>query len=267
MKMKKTKKNMLPAIIILLIVIIIIIGVVLVFINKNNNLPIINDTDPNGDIISIIDESNINSQQFIDLDDKDTNNGEKKYQELNNVTYYSGNSDNKTFRIQDVIHNQDGTITIKGRVYEYIELPDKLSAKEYQALLDGKSLNISGEKVTKIQDDNVAKEAGYETALKIENKKYDYEMMYYVNKNEDGTANLYNGSNSSIAKGTDTYLEKTLNGDFECLLNDQKITLKDYYKKDIHVADKNITRLLHENDEFVIDYEYNYFVRLVVIDF
>ena len=267
MKMKKNKRNMLLVIILLLIVMIIIIGVVLVSINKKNKLPIINDTDPNGDMVTVIDESNINSQQIIDLDDKDDNNGEKKYQELNNMTYYSGNSDNKTFRIQDVIHNQDGTITIKGRVYEYIELPDKLSVKEYQALLDGKTLNILGEKVTKIQDDNRAKEAGYEIALKVESKKYDYEMLYYVDKNEDGTANLYNGSDSSIARGTDVYLEKTLNGDFECSLNDEKIALKDYFKKDVHIADKNKTRLLHENDEFVIDDEDNYFIRLVLCGF
>lgn len=266
MKKNKNIKNLIPAII-LLIVLIIIIGVALLFLKKKDKTPKINDTDPNGDIITIIDESNINSQQFIDVDNKYDNNGEKKYQELNNMTYYSGNSDNKTFRIQDVIHNQDGTITIRGRVYEYIELPDKLSAKEYQALLDGKSLNISGEKVTKIQDDNIAKEAGYETALKIENKKYDYEFLYFAKKNEDGTANLYNGSDSSIAIGTDTYLEKTLNGDFECLLNDEKIALKDYYKDDIHIANKDKTRLLHENDEFIIDDEDNYFIRLVLTDF
>ena len=69
MKKNKKIKNLIPAII-LLIVLIIIIGVALLFLKKKDKIPKINDTDPNGDIITIIDESNINSQQFIDVDNK-----------------------------------------------------------------------------------------------------------------------------------------------------------------------------------------------------
>ena len=124
-----------------------------------------------------------------------------------------------------------------------------------------------GEKVTKIENDEKAQEAKYEMALKIETKEYDYDIVYYVNKNDDGTANLYNGSDSSIAEGTNVYLEKKLNGDFECYLFDEKVALKDYFKKDVHIADKNKTRLFYQNDEFIIEKEDNYFVRLVLSGF
>lgn len=266
--MRKTKKrNILSRLIILLLILIIIVVGLIIFLNNNTKQNIINKTDPNGDSITIIDENDNESQQFIDSDDKEGENKEKEYQELNAMTYYTNNKDNKTFRIQDVIHNQDGTITIRGRVYKYVDLPTTLSAKEYQALIDGKSLNILGEKVTKIENDEKAQEAKYEMALKIETKEYDYDIVYYVNKNDDGTANLYNGSDSSIAEGTNVYLEKKLNGDFECYLFDEKVALKDYFKKDVHIADKNKTRLFYQNDEFIIEKEDNYFVRLVLSGF
>lgn len=270
--MKKNNfKKILPILIIIVVIMIIIIGAVLISLIKNKNKE--DGIDPNGDSIVVANDENKvqdntqnnTSTQYIDTENKDINNGEKKYQEMNWENYYEANKDNKTFRIQDVIHNNDGTITIKGRVYQYLDLPSTLSAKEYQALLDGKSLNILGEKVTKVQDDNIAKEAGYEIALKVETKKYNYDFYYYANKNEDGTATLYNGSDSSIAEGTDIYLQKTLNGDFECYYYGEKIELKDYYKQDIHIEDVNKTRLLHQNDEFVIDEEDGTFFWLVVV--
>lgn len=263
--MKNNKNKMIiQVLIIIFIIMIIIIGVVLISLMKKNDKEM-NETDPNGDLIEIVNnsEDSIN-MSYIDNDSNDVNNSNKVYQEMNWENYYENNKDNKTFRIQDVIHNSDGTITIKGRVYKYLELPSNISSKEYQALLDGKSLNILGEKVTKVQDDNIAKEAGYETALKVETKKYKYNFYYYLNKNTDGTASLYNGSDSSVAEGTNIYLQKTLSGDFECSYYGEKIALKDYYKNDIHIDDVNKTRLLHKNEEFIIDEEDGSFFWLVV---
>ena len=256
--MKKTKKNnnMIKKLIILLIILILIIGVILmVLLKKNKKEVAVNETDPNGDLITIIDENNADNMQFIDLDDKDDENKNIKYEPLTYYSYYINSRDNKTFRIQDVIHNNNNTITLKGRVYEYIELPEKLSAKEYQAVLNGKSLNIIGERATKLEDDKKAQEAGYELALKIDNKRIKNECLYYVTKNADGTANLYRGSEASVAEGTDKYLEINLSGNFTCYLFDEKIELKDYFKKDVHIANKNKTRLLHENTEFIFEQE------------
>lgn len=268
-------KKILPILIIIVVIMIIIIGVILLnLIKKDENKT---EVDPNGDLIFIVDEANStnngqdNNQnnindQYIDTKNAVVNNGEKKYQEMNWENYYEANKDNKTFRIQDVIHNNNGTITIKGRVYQYLDLPSTLSAKEYQALLDGKSLNILGEKVTKVQDDSIADEAGYDIALKIETQKYNYNFYYYATEDEEAqTADLYNGSDSSIAEGTNVYLQKTLSGDFECYYYGEKILLKDYYKNDIHIDDLDKTRLLHRNDEFVIDEEDGTFYRLVVV--
>lgn len=256
---------MIKKLIILLFILIIIIGVILIVFKKNNkNKVAINDTDPNGDLITIIDENNAENMQFIDLDDKDDENKNRKYETLNYESNYINTRDNKTFRIQDVIHNNNNTITLKGRVYKYVDLPEKLSAKEYQAVLNGKSLNIMGEKATKLEDSKKAQEAGYEIALKIDNKKMKNECLYYVTKNEDGTANLYNGSESLIAEGTDKYLEITLNNNFICYIIDEKIKLKDYYKRDVHIANKNKTRLPYENAEFVFEEENNsYLIKIV----
>lgn len=271
---KNSFKKILPILIIIVVIMIIIIGVVLInLIKKDEN---INKIDPNGDLVVIENKENTQdngqnntenntSTQYIDTENAAVNSGEKNYQEMNWENYYDANKDNNTFRIQDVIHNNDGTITIKGRVYQYLDLPSTLSANEYKALLDGKSLNILGEKVTKVQDDNIAKEAGYDTALKVETQKYKYNFYYYLNKNEDGTATLYNGSDSSIAEGTNVYLQKTLSGDFECYYYGQKILLKDYYKNDVHIEDLNKTRQLHKNNEFVIDEEDGTFFWLVVV--
>ena len=271
---KNSFKKILPILIIIVVIMIIIIGVVLInLIKKDEN---INKIDPNGDLVVIENKENTQdngqnntenntSTQYIDTENAAVNSGEKNYQEMNWENYYDANKDNNTFRIQDVIHNNDGTITIRGRVYQYLDLPSTLSANEYKALLDGKSLNILGEKVTKVQDDNIAKEAGYDTALKVETQKYKYNFYYYLNKNEDGTATLYNGSDSSIAEGTNVYLQKTLSGNFECYYYGEKILLKDYYKNDVHIEDLNKTRLLHKNNEFVIDEEDGTFFCLVVV--
>ena len=260
---KNNIKKILPILIIIVLILIIIIGVVLVLLTKNNDEEF--EGDPNGDSIVIVNEANNESIKFIDTENKDINNGQKNYVEMNPENYTEANKDNKTFRIQDVIHNNDGTITIKGRVYQYIDLPSTISADEYQALLNGKSLNILGEKVTKVQDDTLANEAGYDIALKIETQKYNYNMYYYATENEESqTAELFNGSDSSIAVGTDTYLQKTLNGNFECIYFDEKISLNEYFKNDVHIEDLNKTRLLHQNDEFIIDEEDGTFYSLVV---
>ena len=244
--MKNKKINILPILIILLFIMIIIIVIVLNNLKKNNT------TDPNGNLVSIINEKDSKTQNFIDTDNNDDNK-EKNYQKMTYKLYNDSTKDNCTFRIQDVIHNKNGTITIKGRIYRYIELPTLLSENEYKALASGKSLNILGEKVTKIDDEKIAQEAQCDMALKIESKKYEYKMIYYLNKNEDGTASLLNGVDASIGEGTDVYMEITVDGNLKCYLYDEEILLKDYYKEDKHIADKNRTRLIHQTDDFILN--------------
>lgn len=256
-------KKILPIIIILLFIMIIIIGVIIVSLKKQNDQ--ISNIDPNGDLITIINEDNNENTLYIDTENNVAKNNQKVYQDLNGKNYQENNKDNKTFRIQDVIHNSDGTITLKGRVYKYLELPSYLSAEEYKALLEGKSINILGEKATMIQDETKADEAGYDIAIKVESKKYNYNFYYYATEDEEaGIAELYNGSDSFIAEGTDIYLQITLNGDFECSYFGEKIALKDYYKNDVHIADVDKTRLLHRNDEFIINDEDGSILYLVV---
>ena len=48
-------------------------------------------------------------------------------------------------------------------------------------------------------------------------------------------------------------MEITVDGNLKCYLYEEEILLKDYYKEDKHIADKNRTRLIHQTDDFVLN--------------
>lgn len=218
---------------------------------------------PNSNGISIINNEN----EFISDLDKPTNNTEKNYIELTEENYnkYVLDIADQTFIIQDAINNGNGSFTIRGRVYKYIEIPNTITQDQYQALLNGKALNILGERVVKSSNDAEAHEAGYDMELVIQSQKYNLPMVYYVKRNDDGSGRLYKGSEAELAEGTDIYMQITLSANLPCIYNDDKMTLMDRYTENYHIEDVDKTRLILDNDKFVfengqcveIEYDYN----------
>lgn len=262
--MKKNK--IMVAIIIILILIVVLALAMLLFLKKNDdsdenltntnsnantNTEEINNNVPNSNGISIVN----NESEFTSDLDKKNNNSEKEYIELTEENYnkYDANTADQMFIIQDAIKNGNGTTTIKGRVYKFIEIPNTITQEQYQTLLNGGTLNILGEKVVKNSNDEEAKEAGYDIELTIESKKYDIPMIYYVKRNDDGSGALYEGSEAKLAEGTDIYMQITLSDDTYCLYHDKDMTLGDRYKENYHIDDVDKTRLTLEKDEFMFD--------------
>lgn len=233
--------------------------------NLNTSIDIDEDDNyiPNSNGISIINNEN----EFISDLDKPTNNTEKNYIELTEENYnkYVLDTADQTFIIQDAINNGNGSFTIRGRVYKYIEIPNTITQDQYQALLNGKALNILGERVVKSSNDAEAHEAGYDMELVIQSQKYNLPMVYYVKRNDDGSGRLYKGSEAELAEGTDIYMQITLSANLPCIYNDDKMTLMDRYTENYHIEDVDKTRLILDNDKFVfengqcveIEYDYN----------
>lgn len=233
--------------------------------NLNTSIDIDEDDNyiPNSNGISIINNEN----EFISDLDKPTNNTEKNYIELTEENYnkYVLDTADQTFIIQDAINNGNGSFTIRGRVYKYIEIPNTITQDQYQALLNGKALNILGERVVKSSNDAEAHEAGYDMELVIQSQKYNLPMVYYVKRNGDGSGRLYKGSEAELAEGTDIYMQITLSANLPCIYNDDKMTLMDRYTGNYHIEDVDKTRLILDNDRFVfengqcveIEYAYN----------
>lgn len=233
--------------------------------NLNTSIDIDEDDNyiPNSNGISIINNEN----EFISDLDKPTNNTEKNYIELTEENYnkYVLDTADQTFIIQDAINNGNGSFTIRGRVYKYIEIPNTITQDQYQALLNGKALNILGERVVKSSNDAEAHEAGYDMELVIQSQKYNLPMVYYVKRNDDGSGRLNKGSEAELAEGTDIYMQITLSVNLPCIYNGDKMTLMDRYTENYHIEDVDKTRLILDNDRFVfengqcveIEYAYN----------
>lgn len=250
---EEQNKLILPILITITIIIIIIIAIILIS-NKNKEdiTNIVNNTLPENENNATTEQIEIiNKNDNIEDFEQNANiSKNNKYIDMTEENYKKYNTDEQTFRIQDVVNNNNGTMTIKGRVYKYIKIPRTLTKEQYDSLVNGSALKILGEKATKIEDDTKAQEAGYDICLKIESKEHKYEMLYYVQKNADGTGTLYEGSEANIADGTDIYMQITLDENTICQNGRDKTTLKEYFSKGYHIENKNRTRLILKTAEF-----------------
>ncbi len=132
------------------------------------------------------------------------------------------------FVAQEIINNNDGTHTIKGRIYQYVDLRNtSLSEEQYQELLTSKKIKLF--------------DVDYSLG-----EFYDYYPGYgLVDENGVGFAvssnsehKLYPHNDTGFYKGTKKYYEITVNDDVEVELIDfnQKSTVKELtinYSKDL----------------------------------
>lgn len=245
------KKTILPIIIIVVIIIIITITAIIFNLRKETN------SQGENTIVETSNEINIMpiSEEKQDFSENNTKkNTEKNYIEMTQLNYKQYSEGKYTFRIQDATR-KDGKVTIKGRVYELINFPDKLTKEQLDAVNNNQALNILGEKVVKLPNDN-ANEYGYDMTLIVESTiKSKYPMIYYIKKNEDGSAKLVNGSEAKIADGTDIYMQITLNENIVCKYGNKNATLSKIYEKNYHIEDENRIRISHD------DYSYFNFAK------
>jgi len=134
--------------------------------------------------------------------EKEDNKNEIQYIEMTEDNHKKYNTEKYQFRYEDIINNNDKTITIKGRVYEEIELPI-ITKEQYQELMADKTIDLLGHKM-KVSESNDF--GGHDLLI----ESIDDWMIFYVDKNSDGTGTLMYGSEIALYKKTNTYMKITV---------------------------------------------------------
>lgn len=153
-------------------------------------------------------EQNKNEIQYIEM----TEENYKKYAS----EYY--------MEEQDWINNNDGTVTIKFRLYEYmVELPT-ITKEQYEELMADKTIDLLGYQMKVSEEEN---DSGHD--LLIESTG-DW-MKFYVDKNSDGTGTLMYYTEIFFYKGTDIYMQLTVDENITADVEEGKRTLKEWLKQ------------------------------------
>jgi len=169
-----------------------------------------------------------------------------KYIEMTEEKYKKYSSGKYRFEIQDMISNNDETVTIKGRVFELIELPT-ITKEQYQNLLDKKTIDVLGYQMKVNQDED---SSGHD--LLIESTG-DW-MKFYIDKNSDGTGTLSDYTETALYEGTDIYMQIIVDENITTKSGLGNISLKEYLKTwtgNIELKDEEM--LPGFNDEFIFE--------------
>lgn len=183
-----------------------------------------------------------------------------QYIEMTEANYKKYNTLPNYFRIQEMINNENGTITIRGRVYQETE-PLKITKEQYEELLEGKVIDLLGYqmKANKEEPDN----GGYD--MLITSTTEDKWMKFYVETNIDGSGKLHYYTEDEMYMGTpfqkdetgrftgtNTYLQITLDDNLKCESGNGSTTLKDEcntFNGTFNIDNDDI-KLPYLNDEF-----------------
>ena len=181
------------------------------------------------------------------------NKSEINYIEMTEENYNKYNTNGYQFVIVDMQENNNNTITIQGRVYKEKELPI-LTQSQYEDLINNKTVNILGYEM-KLTDNADFKDedntyAGHDLYIESVNN----ELSFYVDKNNDKTANLFYPSEFSLFDGTDIYMQITLDSDTPTTSGLGNISLGEYIKNYIPYFElKDTVHLNLYNDEFIFE--------------
>ena len=140
----------------------------------------------------------INDSETNKEDDKN----EMQYIEMTEDNHKKYNTGKNKFIYENIINNNDKTITIKGRVYEEIELPT-ITKVQYQDLMAEKTIDLLGHKM-KVSESNDF--GGHDLLI----ESTDDWMAFYIDKNSDGTGTLMYGSEIALYQKTNTYMKITV---------------------------------------------------------
>ena len=207
-------------------------------------------------ITSTSDENNYNLNDNIS--DEHIEMTEEKYKEYSTKPY--------SFRIQEMIDNGTGTITIKGRVYKEADLLS-ITKEQYDDLVSGKTINLLGYQMKQNKDEDL-NNGGYDMLISSTGEKW---MKFYVKKNSDGTGKLqwyterdgYNGTPFQEGEtgrfiGTKTYMQITLDENLKCMWGNKSKTLRNEYEdrkqnQTLVLKDEDDVSLPLLNDEFIFE--------------
>ena len=223
--------------------------------------------DLQGKIDSI--SNTINSNKDVDknssTDTTINNTNSTQYIEMSEANYKKYNTLPNYFRIQEMIDNKNGTITIKGRVYQETELL-KITKEQYEELLEGKVIDLLGYPM-KANKDEEQDNGGYD--MLITSTIEDKWLKFYVEKNTDGSGRLQYYTEEEMYRetpfkqdetgrfiGTNTYLQITLDDKLKCESGNASITLREEFNKTngiLNINKNDDIKLPYLNDEFYFE--------------
>ncbi len=233
----------------LLIIAIIVIIIMAYFLYKINNERIVKTEE----VISLQNEvsnleSKVNSLNEKINNNSNTNNDNINYIEMTEANYQTYNSNGYRFEISDMISNTDSTVTIKGRVYKLKDLPT-LSQKQYQDLLEGKTITLMDYEM-KISEDENGKDSGHDFLIESTG---DW-IKFYVDQNSDGTGKLSDYTEAALYESTDIYMQITVDNSISTKSGYGDISLKQYLNNWIGKKELKDTELLPGyNTEFIFE--------------
>ena len=201
---------------------------------------------------------------FEDGNNLGTNAKSIEYIEMTEAKYKEYSTSPYSFRIQEMVQNDNRTITIKGRVYKEIELLS-ITKKQYNDLINGKTIDLLGYQM-KVNKDEDSDNGGYDLLITSTGNKW---MKFYVEKNSDGSGKLhwyteremYEGTSFQEGEtgrfvGTDIYMQITLDENLKCKWGNESRTLQqEYFNRKsngtLNIKEKDDTVLPFANDEFI----------------
>ncbi len=201
---------------------------------------------------------------FEDGNNLGTNAKSIEYIEMTEAKYKEYSTSPYSFRIQEMVQNDNGTITIKGRVYKEIELLS-ITKEQYNDLINGKTIDLLGYQM-KVNKDEDSDNGGYDLLITSTGNKW---MKFYVEKNSDGSGKLhwyteremYEGTSFQEGEtgrfvGTDIYMQITLDENLKCKWGNESKTLQqEYFNRKsngtLNIKEKDDTVLPFANDEFI----------------
>ena len=212
--------------------------------------------------IQVIDD--IGWIHFEDGNNLGTNAKSIEYIEMTEAKYKEYSTSPYSFRIQEMVQNDNRTITIKGRVYKEIELLS-ITKEQYNDLINGKTIDLLGYQM-KVNKDEDSDNGGYDLLITSTGNKW---MKFYVEKNSDGSGKLhwyteremYEGTSFQEGEtgrfvGTDIYMQITLDENLKCKWGNESTTLQQEYLNrksngTLNIKEKDDTVLPFANDEFI----------------
>lgn len=205
MEEKKSVKISLSTVLLLIAILVIIVMALYIYTEKINSNKEIADLEANAtNMQDKIDELQGKIDSISNTINSNDENTSVTYRNLTEEIY-NQISENEYFVIQNVIQNTDSTITLKGRIYEDVELT-AISESEYNSLKSSGYITLFGENFLLDKYEDFV--PGY--ILKNSNG-----YGFYVTDNYE----LVDFNDTNFVKGTDEYYMITLNKTVEFINN------------------------------------------------